>query len=214
MIPFESMEAKMTNNLIFKTIQTQAWNASKEMAERFGEPEVLKGYGRRHTTLTAVAPNTSSSFIMGQQSQSIEPYTSNYYIKKTAKVKHSVKNPYLKTVLEEKGQDTFEVWESILQRAGSVQHLSFLSEEEKLVFRTFMEISQMEIIIQASSRQKYIDQGQSLNLMIHPQTPTKDINTLLLKAHELGIKTLYYQLGQNAAQEFARDILSCESCAG
>lgn len=214
MIPFESMEAKMTNNLIFKTIQTQAWNASKEMAERFGEPEVLKGYGRRHTTLTAVAPNTSSSFIMGQQSQSIEPYTSNYYIKKTAKVKHSVKNPYLKTVLEEKGQDTFEVWESILQRAGSVQHLSFLSEEEKLVFRTFMEISQMEIIIQASSRQKYIDQGQSLNLMIHPQTPTRDINTLLLKAHELGIKTLYYQLGQNAAQEFARDILSCESCAG
>jgi ribonucleoside-diphosphate reductase alpha chain len=214
MIPFESMEAKMTNNLIFKTIQDQAWAASKEMAERFGEPEVLKGYGRRHTTLTAVAPNTSSSFIMGQQSQSIEPYTSNYYIKKTAKVKHSVKNPYLKKLLEEKGQDTFEVWESILQRAGSVQHLSFLSENEKLVFRTFMEISQMEIIIQASTRQKYIDQGQSLNLMIHPQTPTRDINTLLLKAHELGIKTLYYQLGQNAAQEFARDILSCESCAG
>jgi ribonucleoside-diphosphate reductase alpha chain len=151
---------------------------------------------------------------MGQQSQSIEPYASNYYIKKTAKVKHSVKNPYLKTLLEEKGQDTFEVWESILQRAGSVQHLSFLSEQEKLVFRTFMEISQMEIIIQASTRQKYIDQGQSLNLMIHPQTPTRDINTLLLKAHELGIKTLYYQLGQNAAQEFARDILSCESCAG
>jgi ribonucleoside-diphosphate reductase alpha chain len=214
MIPFESMEAKMTNTLMFKTIQTQAWDASKEMAEKYGEPEVLKGYGRRHTTLTAVAPNTSSSFIMGQQSQSIEPYDSNYYIKKTAKVKHSVKNPYLKTLLEEKGQDTFEVWESILQRAGSVQHLSFLSEQEKLVFRTFMEISQMEIIIQASTRQKYIDQGQSLNLMIHPQTPTRDINTLLLKAHELGIKTLYYQLGQNAAQEFARDILSCESCAG
>ena len=214
MIPFESMEAKMVNNMIFKTIQTQAWAASKEMAELYGEPEVLKGYGRRHTTLTAVAPNTSSSFIMGQQSQSIEPYTSNYYIKKTAKVKHSVKNPYLKQLLIDKDQDTFETWESILRNAGSVQHLSFLSEHEKLVFRTFMEISQMEIIIQASSRQKYIDQGQSLNLMIHPQTSTKDINTLLLKAHELGIKTLYYQLGQNAAQEFARDILSCESCAG
>ena len=214
MIAFESMEAKMTNTLMFKTIQTQAWEASSEMANKYGEPEVLKGYGRRHSTLTAVAPNTSSSFIMGQQSQSIEPYASNYYIKKTAKVKHSVKNPYLKALLEEKGQDTFEVWESILQRAGSVQHLPFLSEQEKLVFRTFMEISQMEIIIQASTRQKYIDQGQSLNLMIHPQTPTKDINTLLLKAHELGIKTLYYQLGQNAAQEFARDILSCESCAG
>lgn len=214
LIAFESMEAKMVNNLIFKTIQTQAWAASTEMAARFGEPEMLQGYGRRHTTLTAVAPNTSSSFIMGQQSQSIEPYTANYYIKKTAKVKHAVKNPYLKELLQQKGQDTFEVWESILQRAGSVQHLSFLSEQEKLVFRTFMEISQMEIIIQAASRQKYIDQGQSLNLMIHPSTPTKDINTLLLKAHELGVKTLYYQLGQNAAQEFARDILSCESCSG
>jgi ribonucleoside-diphosphate reductase alpha chain len=184
------------------------------MAERFGEPEMLAGYGRRHTTLTAVAPNTSSSFIMGQQSQSIEPYTSNYYIKKTAKVKHAVKNPYLKKLLEQKGQDSFEVWESILQRSGSVQHLDFLTAEEKLVFRTFVEISQMEIIIQAAARQKYIDQGQSLNLMIHPQTPTRDVNTLILKAHELGVKTLYYQLGQNAAQEFARDILSCESCAG
>jgi ribonucleoside-diphosphate reductase alpha chain len=216
MIPFESMQAKLVNTLIFKTIQEQCWAASREMASLFGKPEVLASdkYDRRHTTLTAVAPNTSSSFIMGQQSQSVEPYTSNYYIKKTAKVKHSVKNPYLKKLLEEKGQDTFEVWESILQNAGSVQHLSFLSEDEKLVFRTFMEISQMEIIIQASNRQKYVDQGQSLNLMIHPQTPTKDINVLLLKAHELGIKTLYYQLGQNAAQEFARDILSCESCAG
>ena len=214
MISFESMEAKMVNTTIFKTIQTQAWEASKEMASLYGEPEMLKGYGRRHTTLTAVAPNTSSSFIMGQQSQSVEPYTSNYYIKKTAKVKHAVKNPYLKTLLEEKKQDTFEVWESILQNAGSVAHLGFLTSQEKMVFRTFMEISQMEIIIQASARQRYIDQGQSLNLMIHPKTSTKDVNTLLLKAHELGVKTLYYQLGQNAAQEFARDILSCESCAG
>ncbi len=107
-----------------------------------------------------------------------------------------------------------DVWQSILERAGSVQHLDFLSEEEKLVFRTFIEISQKEIILQAASRQKYIDQGQSLNLMIHPSTPTKDVNRLLLDAHELGVKTLYYQLGQNAAQEFARDILSCESCSG
>lgn len=214
MIAFESLEAKMVNVQIFKTIQEQAWSASKEMAAKYGEPELLKGYGRRHTTLTAVAPNTSSSFIMGQQSQSIEPYASNYYIKKTAKVKHAVKNPFLKDLLVKKGMDTVEVWESILQRSGSVQHLSFLDEQEKLVFRTFMEISQMEIIIQAAARQKYIDQAQSLNLMIHPKTPTKDINTLLLKANELGVKTLYYQLGQNAAQEFARDILFCESCAG
>jgi len=216
MIPFESLTAKFTNTLIFKTIQEQAWEASREMAKKYGKPEALASdkYDRRHTTLTAVAPNTSSSFIMGQQSQSIEPYTSNYYIKKTAKVKHAVKNPYLKELLASMGKDTIEVWESILQRSGSVQHLPFLSEDEKLVFRTFMEISQMEIVIQAGQRQKFIDQGQSLNLMIHPATPTRDVNTLLLKAHELGVKTLYYQLGQNAAQEFARDILSCESCAG
>lgn len=216
MIPFESMQAKMYNVRIFKNIQENAWAASEEMATRYGKPDMLKDdkYKRRHTVLTAVAPNTSSSFIMEQQSQSIEPYVSNYYIKKAAKMKHSVKNPYLKKLLIEKGRDTLTVWQSILENSGSVQHLDFLDENEKMVFRTFMEISQMEVIIQASIRQKYIDQGQSLNLMIHPSTSTKDINTLILKAHELGIKTLYYQLGQNAAQEFGRDILSCESCAG
>ena len=216
MIAFESMEAKFENVKIFKTIQEQAWEASREMAKLYGKPEYLQDdkYDRRHTTLTAVAPNTSSSFIVGQQSQSIEPYVSNYYIKKTDKIKHAVKNPYLEMLLEQKGKNTFDVWESILKKSGSVQHLDFLDENEKMVFRTFIEISQMEIIIQASVRQKYIDQGQSLNLMIHPSTPTKDVNALILKAHELGIKTLYYQLGQNAAQEFARDVLSCDMCAG
>lgn len=216
MIPFESMEAKMHNLLIFKHIQENSWKASEEMAERYGKPEMLKEdkYKRRHTTLTGVAPNTSSSFIMFQQSQSIEPYTSNYYIKKAAKMKHSVKNPYLAALLEEKGVNNMVVWESILKNEGSVQHLDFLSKDEKDVFKTFGEISQLEIIQQAASRQKYIDQGQSLNLMIDPNLPTKDVNTLILKAHELGIKTLYYQLGQNAAQKFAKDILSCEACAG
>jgi ribonucleoside-diphosphate reductase alpha chain len=216
MIAFESMEAKLWNNMIWKTIRDQAEEASQEMAGKFGRAEIFDGTDieLRHACLLAIAPNTSSSFIMGQQSQSIEPYTTNYYIKKTAKIKHAVKNPYLEALLEEKGKNNLEVWESILKRDGSVQHLDFLSEQEKLVFRTFIEISQMEIIIQASQRQKYIDQGQSLNLMIHPSTPTKDVNALILKAHELGVKTLYYQLGQNAAQNFARDILSCESCGG
>lgn len=214
MIPFESMEAKRLNREIFKHIEEQAWKASHEMFNLYGASEMMTPYKRRHSTLTAVAPNTSSSFIMGQQSQSIEPYVSNYYIKKASNVKHSVKNPYLKALLQTKEQDTFEIWESILKNEGSVQHLNFLSDDEKLVFRTFIEISQMEVIIQASIRQKFIDQGQSLNLMIHPNTPTRDVNALILKAHELGIKTLYYQLGQNAAQQFARDILSCDSCAG
>lgn len=213
MIPFESWEAKSLNIEISRTIQEQSIAASKEMFEKYGASEMMTPYGRRHAVLQAIAPNTSSSFIMNQESQSIEPYVSNYYIKKSAKVKHAVKNPYLMKVLEEKNKNTSEVWESILKNEGSVQHLDFLSEHEKLVFRTFIEISQMEIIIQASSRQKYIDQGQSLNLMIHPSVPTKEVNALILKAHELGIKTLYYQLGQNASAQFARS-LSCEVCSG
>jgi ribonucleoside-diphosphate reductase alpha chain len=214
MIPFESMEAKFLNLEIFKHIQDNAWEASKELAQRYGSPELLRDYGRRNTTLTAVAPNTSSSMIMGQHSQSIEPYTANYYIKKSAKKKLSVKNPYLEKVLDEKNKNTLEIWESILIKGGSVQHLDFLSEQEKKIFRTFGEISQKEILIQAAQRQKYIDQGQSLNLMIHPNTPIKDINKLMLEAHGMGIKTLYYQLSTNAAQEFIRDILSCDNCAG
>ncbi|MFN9302780.1 MAG: ribonucleoside-diphosphate reductase subunit alpha [Candidatus Kapaibacterium sp.] len=214
MIAFESMEAKFLNLEMFKHIQTNAWKASKELAERYGAPELLRDYGRRNTTLTAIAPNTSSSMIMGQHSQSIEPYTANYYIKKSAKKKLSVKNPYLEKVLDAKNHNTMDVWESILIKGGSVQHLPFLSEQEKKIFRTFGEISQKEILIQASQRQQYVDQGQSLNLMIHPNTSIKDINKLMLEAHEMGIKTLYYQLSTNAAQEFIRDILSCDNCAG
>lgn len=221
MIPFESWEAKRLNIEIFKYIQEQCLQTSKEMFEKYGASEMMTPYGRRHSCVNFVAPNTSSASIMaanykgveGLESQSIEPYVSNYYIKKTAKLKYAAKNPYLKALLIEKIQDTAEVWDSILRNEGSVAHLDFLSEEEKLVFRTFIEISQMEIIIQASSRQKYIDQGQSLNLMIHPSVPTKEVNALILKAHELGIKTLYYQLGQNASQQFIRS-LSCDSCAG
>lgn len=216
MIPFESIQAKSLNNQIFKNLQQECYKASEEMATRYGKPSMLYDdkYKRRHTCLNFIAPNTSSSFIVGQQSQSIEPYVSNYYLKKSAKMLIPVKNPYLEKLLIEKDKNTVQIWEGILKKDGSVQHLDFLTDDEKLVFRTFIEISQMEIIIQAAARQKYIDQGQSLNLMIHPSTPTKDVNTLILKAHEMGIKTLYYQLGQNSAQEFARSILACEQCAG
>jgi ribonucleoside-diphosphate reductase alpha chain len=178
----------------------------------FGEPELLKGYGRRNATLLADAPTKSSAFILGQVSESNEPAKANYYIKDLAKIKFTVKNPYLERVLEEKGQNTQEVWNDILMKGGSVQHLEFLSEHEKLVFKTFAEISQKEVIIQASQRQKYIDQGQSLNLMVHPSIPTKDVNALILEAQELGIKSLYYQYSVNAAQAFTRDILNCVSC--
>jgi len=212
MIAFNSLEAKLYNTMIAKTIYDQAYAASAKMATEYGEPEVLKGYGRRNTTLIAIAPTTSSAFILGQVSQSIEPNNSNYYIKDVAKMKFTVKDKYLEQLLESKGMNTAEVWMSILKAFGSVQHLDFLTQEEKDVFKTFIEISQKEIIIQAAARQKYIDQSQSLNIMVHPTTPTKDINSLMIEAHDLGIKTLYYQHSVNAAQEFAKDILACQSC--
>lgn len=212
MIPFESMEAKMYNTLIAKTIKEKAYKASTELAILFGEPEVLKGYGRRNTTLLAIAPTKSSSFILAQVSEGIEVNKANYYIKDLAKIKFTYKNPYLLKLLQEKQQDTLETWNSILMKGGSVQQLTFLSEEEKAVFKTSSEVSQREVIIQAAARQKYIDQGQSLNLMVHPETPTKDVNALIIEAWKLGIKTLYYQHSINAAQEFSRNLLGCSSC--
>jgi ribonucleoside-diphosphate reductase alpha chain len=212
MIPFESLEAKLYNVKIAKFIKEQSYEASAELAQMFGEPEMLKGYGRRNTTLNADAPTKSSAFILGQVSESNEPAKANYYIKDLAKIKFTVKNTHLEALLIEKEKNTQEVWNSILMNAGSVQHLEFLSDHEKLVFKTFAEISQREVIIQASQRQKYIDQGQSLNLMVHPSIPTKDVNSLMLEAEELGIKALYYQYSVNAAQAFTRDILNCVSC--
>jgi ribonucleoside-diphosphate reductase alpha chain len=212
MIPFESLEAKLINVKIAKYIKEESYKASAELAEMFGEPEMLKGYGRRNTTLNADAPTKSSAFILGQVSESNEPAKANYYIKDLAKIKFTVKNQHLERILEEKGQNTQEVWNSILMNSGSVQHLDFLSDNEKMVFKTFAEISQREVIIQAAQRQHYIDQGQSLNLMVHPSIPTKDVNALILEAEQLGIKALYYQYSVNAAQAFTREILACSSC--
>lgn len=212
-IAFESLEAKFLNTEVFKLIKDKSYKASENLANWFGEPELLKGYGRRNTTLNAIAPGKSSSEILGQISQSIEPLKSNYYVKDLAKGKISYRNPFLKTLLESKVNDTEEVWMDILKNKGSVQHLEFLTQEEKDIFKTFEEISPKEIIIQAAARQKYIDQGQSLNLMIHPKTPTKDVNSLIIEAWKLGIKTLYYQFSVNSSREmFLTNILECKSC--
>jgi ribonucleoside-diphosphate reductase alpha chain len=212
MIPFESMEAKMRNIEIFKHIRTLCDIATGTLAHIFGEPPLLEGYGKRNTTLIAIAPTTSSSFILGQVSPSIEPLNSNYFVKDLAKGKFTHKNPHLENLLKSKGKDTQDVWKDILVHGGSVQHLDFLSQTEKDVFKTFGEISQKEIIIQAAQRQKWIDQGQSLNLTIAPLTKPKDVNELLIFAWEQGIKSLYYQRSANPAQELARSILNCASC--
>lgn len=204
MIPFESEKAKELNNEMFKNIREKADSATKTLAEKFGEPEVLKGYGRRNTTLLSIAPTTSSAFILGQVSQGIEPVWSNCYTKDVQKMKTTIKNPFLAILLEEKGQDKKEVWDSIRDNDGSVQHLDFLDENEKAVFRTFAEIDQNAVIEQAADRQHFIDQGQSLNVMVPPDVPVKDINQLYLKAWKLGVKSLYYQHSMNSAQQLSR----------
>jgi len=212
MIGFESMQAKMLNSSIWKTIRERADKATQQLADIYGEPDLLKGYGRRNVTTLAVAPTTSSSFILGQVSPSIEPLNSNYFVKKLAKGSFTYKNPYLKKLLKEKHQDNDEIWKGILVRGGSVQHLEFLSKEEKDVFKTFGEISQKEIIIQNIQRQKFVDQSISLNLMIPPNSPAKEVSELLIYGWEHGIKTFYYQRSSNPAQELARSILTCTSC--
>jgi ribonucleoside-diphosphate reductase alpha chain len=212
MIPFESFEAKMLNVEVWEFIRNRCDKATEELAKIFGEPPLLEGYNRRNTTTIAIAPTTSSSFILGQVSPSIEPQNSNYYVKNLAKGKFTFKNPYLKELLEAKNKDDDETWKTILTHGGSVQHLDFLTEDEKGVFKTFGEISQKEIVIQAAQRQKYVDQGQSLNIMIPPNTKPKEVNELMIFAWEMGIKSLYYQRSANPAQELARSILTCKSC--
>ena len=214
MIGFESMESKMLNNQIWRFIREKADKATEEMSKTHGEPQLLVGYNRRNATTLAIAPTTSSSFILGQVSPSIEPLNSNYFVKDLAKGKFTYKNPYLKELLKIKDKDNDETWKSILIKGGSVQHLEFLSENEKEVFKTFGEISQKEIIIQAAQRQKYIDQGQSLNIMIPPNTKPKEVNELMIFAWEQGIKSMYYQRSANPAQELARSIMTCKSCEG
>ncbi|HRO08766.1 MAG TPA: ribonucleoside-diphosphate reductase subunit alpha [Saprospiraceae bacterium] len=212
MIPFEGLEAKTLTSVIFKDIRDKAIKASQELARIYGEPEVLKGYGLRNTTLLAIAPTTSSSAILGQTSPGIEPFSSNYYKAGLSKGNFMRKNKYLKKLLVEKGIDNEEIWRSIMLNHGSVMHLTELTDEEKSVFKTFKELSQMEIIIQASIRQKYIDQAQSLNINIPSTVAIKDVNHLIIEAWKLGVKTLYYQRSQSVSKEFVNNLMVCSSC--
>lgn len=209
LIQFESLRAKGYNHSIFETLKQRSDQASIELYNT--NPEKYKSIrpGYANTTLIAIAPTKSSSFILGQVSMGIEPIKSNYFVKDLAKIKTVYKNPFLVSELQKYGLDTEEIWDSIMKKDGSVQHLDFPTKE---VFKTFMEISPKEIILQAAQRQAFIDQGQSINLIIHPSIPAKDINQLYLYAHEEGIKSLYYQYSQSSAQAFSRNILECVNC--
>tara|TARA_R110000822_G_scaffold73853_13_gene177634 strand:+ start:5945 stop:7573 length:1629 start_codon:yes stop_codon:yes gene_type:complete len=209
LIEIDSLQTKAINHDIFSTIEERSQKASKWCHDVLGYKSIREGYA--NTTLVAIAPTKSSSFILGQVSMGIEPIKSNYFIKDLAKSKTVYKNPLLEEELEKYNLNTPEIWKSILEKDGSVQHLDFPT---KGVFKSFIEISPKELILQAAQRQKFIDQSQSLNLMIHPSIEAKEVNKLYLYAWEEGVKTLYYQFSQSSAQSFAREINECASCEG
>ncbi len=205
MLPFISEEATRLNKEIFEHISTKALEESKRLATELGTPAILEKVGRRNTTLMAIAPTTSSAFILGQVSQGVEPIWSNCYVKDVAKLKVTIKNPQLEALLESRGLNTREIWEGIRDHDGSVQHLTeALTDHEREVYRTFAEIDQNALLQQAADRQVYIDQGQSLNIMVDPTLNIKDLNTLHIQAWKTGVKSLYYQHSMNAAQQMVR----------
>lgn len=213
MLAFDSQEAYNLNTEIFRVIKEKSYKASEYMAILYGEPKVLKGYGRRNTTLNAIAPTTSSAFILGQVSQGIEPIWSNIYVKDIAKIKTTIRNPFLEKLLEEKGLNYPRIWSKIRDNDGSVQFMKELTDAEKDVFKTYSEIDQLAIVYQAANRQVHIDQGQSINIMVHPDMPIKDVNKIYTTAWELGLKSMYYQHSMNAAQKFKQK-KECASCEG
>lgn len=213
-ISFESPLATALTGKIFKQVREQSYKASEKLALEYGEPELMVGYGRRNVTTMAVAPTTSSSSILGQVSPGIEPFKSNYYVVGLAKGSFPRINKELEKILIEKGYNTQDVWKSIKENKGSVQHLDFLSNEEKEVFKTFEEIHPLSIIKQNAVRQKYVDQGVSLNMLIPHNVPIKDINSWYIEAWKTGTKGLYYQRGTSVSKETLTKMLNCSSCEG
>lgn len=220
-IPFESLQAYILNKLIFKQIREQADLATQELAQMYGSPLWMMGTGKRNMTLLAIAPTASNALIASNVSQGIEPWIANCFAQKSAKGTFVRKNNELIQTLEEKGKNTNEVWDSILKNDGSVQHLDFLTEEEKQVFLTAREINQFTIVKLAAERQKFIDQGQSLNLFFPANSDAKYINQVHLLAHELGLKSLYYlrstsvlKANSSVSESYKREMSECSWCEG
>ena len=211
-IPFESESAQVWNNVVFQYIQKEAKEESLTMGKQRGEAPDMEGTGRRNAHLLAIAPNANSSIICGT-SPSIEPLKANAYTHRTRAGSHLVKNKYLEEVLEEKGKNTDKVWTDIITNGGSVQHLSFLTDDEKNVFKTAIEIDQMKIVDQAGTRQRFLCQGQSVNLFFSAGAERQYLHKVHFNAWKRGVKGLYYlrtettQKAENVAEKVQRDAL-------
>jgi ribonucleoside-diphosphate reductase alpha chain len=191
-IPFESALAKAMNLKIFRKIKEQAVEESKSLAIKRGEAPDMEGTGMRNAHLLAIAPNASSSIICGTTSPSIEPFRANAYVQKTMSGSFLVKNKYLEKLLDKKGINTDEIWQSIVAQRGSVLHLDELSDYEKDTFKTAIEINQQWVIEHAADRQQYICQGQSINVFVPADVNIKELHDIHMLAWKRKIKTLYY----------------------
>ena len=216
-IPFASIAATSWTNRIFAQIKTQAEAASRKLAEEYGEPIWCKGTGMRNTHLIAIAPTVSNSTISGGVSAGIEPIPANVYTFNSSKGTFIRKNPVLEKYLEDKGHNTEEVWQQILKDRGSIANLpeDIMPFDDKEVFLTFAEINQLALVEQASVRQKYVDQAQSLNLAFDPGDSPKFINLVHQTAWKLGLKTLYYLrtdsvINGDIGSRTSEDCLSCD----
>jgi ribonucleoside-diphosphate reductase alpha chain len=193
-LSFEGAMAKSWNLKIFKHIRAQVDQASMMLAKERGPcPDAADmGVMERFSCKMAIAPTASISIICGGTSACIEPIPANIYTHKTLSGSFSIKNPYLEKMLKEKSKDSQQVWNSILENGGSIQHLDFLTQEEKDVFKTSFEIDQRWLLELAADRTPFIDQAQSLNLFIPADVDKWDLMMLHFRAWELGIKSLYY----------------------
>ena len=221
-IPFESAMAKGANMKMFKHIKSEALNATKTLAMERGEAPDAAGYGVRNVHLLAVAPNASSSIICGNTSPSIEPYRANAFTQKTKSGSSLLKNEYLEHALQELGEDNEEVWKSIITNNGSVQHLDFLDDWTKDVFRTAVEIDQRWVIEMAADRQEQICQSQSLNIFFPANVSKQELHAIHMMAWKRKVKTLYYlrseaikraeTVSDEALRQYIFDSIDDEGC--
>jgi ribonucleoside-diphosphate reductase alpha chain len=221
--PWESIQAKFKNMDMFMHIKMAANAESERLAKQLGEAPDMEGTGRRNAHLLAIAPNANSSIICGC-SPSIEPLKSNAFTHRTRAGAHLIKNKYLVKVLEEMDKNTDEVWKSIINNEGSVQHLDFLDDDTKAVFKTAFEIDQGWVVDHASDRQVWIDQGQSVNLFFPAGAAKSYVNATHIRAWKKGLKGLYYfrtsaavqadKVGQQVQRSALKDAEECLSCHG
>ena len=211
-VAFDSPEARELNREVFKFIKDEAVKESISIGAEKGEAPDMRGTGRRNAHLLAIAPNANSSIIVST-SPSIEPMKANAYTHRTRAGSHLVQNIYLEEELEKVGKNHPDIWSSIITNGGSVQHLDFLSDEIKDVFKTAIELDQLVLVEQAADRQEYLCQGQSLNLFFPAGADKKDLHRAHFAAWKLGTKGLYYlrtetsQRAENVSLKVARDAL-------